>query len=65
MTMPRTRTRTNARAPQRTRALTAARLRELEEPVAALHARQLDGLDAQELPALRTMLQTIGRARPA
>jgi len=40
-------------------------LQELEEPVAALHARQLDGLDAPELPALRTMLQTIGRARPA
>lgn len=39
-------------------------LQELEEPVAALHARQLEGLDAQELPALRTMLQTIGSAQP-
>ncbi|HEX3159931.1 MAG TPA: hypothetical protein VHQ45_15540, partial [Gemmatimonadaceae bacterium] len=40
-------------------------LEELEEPVAALHARQLEGLDSQELPALRTILQSVGRAQPA
>ena len=39
-------------------------LEELEEPVTALHARQLEGLEPQELPALRATLQAVGRARP-
>lgn len=39
-------------------------LEELEAPVSALHARQLEGLSARELPVLRTLLQTLGGARP-
>ena len=39
-------------------------LEELEEPVAALHARQLDGLAARDLPVLRKLLRTLGGARP-
>ncbi|HEU4631844.1 MAG TPA: MarR family transcriptional regulator [Gemmatimonadaceae bacterium] len=40
-------------------------LAELEEPVATLHARQLEGLSARELPVLRKLLQTLGGARQA
>lgn len=39
-------------------------LEELEEPVTALHARQLEALSARELPALRKSLQKLGGARP-
>ncbi|HEY0970256.1 MAG TPA: MarR family transcriptional regulator [Gemmatimonadales bacterium] len=38
-------------------------LDDLEEPVNALHARQLDGLVRDELPTLRRLLQTLGGAR--
>ena len=40
-------------------------LEELEAPVAALHARQLEGLAARDVAALRTFLQTLAGARPA
>lgn len=40
-------------------------LAELEEPVAALHARQLGGLAPRDLPVLRRLLQTLGGAEPA
>jgi DNA-binding MarR family transcriptional regulator len=39
-------------------------LDELAEPVAAVHARQLEGLGPRQLPALRKLLRTVGRARP-
>jgi DNA-binding MarR family transcriptional regulator len=38
-------------------------LDELEAPVTALHARQLEGLSARELPALRKVLQKLGGVR--
>lgn len=38
-------------------------LEELEAPVAALHRRQLEGLAAGDLPALRTLLQTMAGGR--
>ena len=40
-------------------------LAKLEEPVAALHARQLERLGARDLPALRRLLRTLAGARPA
>jgi len=40
-------------------------LDELEAPVSALHARQLERLGAGDLPALRRLLQTVAGARPA
>lgn len=40
-------------------------LEELEEPVAALHARQLEGLGPRDLPALRKLLRAVGKARLA
>lgn len=39
-------------------------LEELEAPVAALHARQLQGLGPREMPVLRKILRTLGGARP-
>lgn len=39
-------------------------LEELEEPVSALHVRQLERLGARKLPVLRGLLQTLGGARP-
>ena len=40
-------------------------LEELEEPVSALHARQLERLGDRDLPALRRLLQKVAGARPA
>ena len=40
-------------------------LEELEEPVSALHARQLDRLGERDLAALRRLLQKVADARPA
>ena len=40
-------------------------LDELEEPVSALHARQLERLGERDLPALRRLLQKVADARPA
>ena len=37
----------------------------LEQPVTDVHARQLAGLAASELPTLRTLLQTLAGTRPA
>jgi len=48
MTTTRTRTRVNARAPQRTRALSATRLRELEAELIAERARLERSLSADE-----------------
>jgi DNA-binding MarR family transcriptional regulator len=39
-------------------------LDELEEPVAALHARQLEGLTTRELPVLQKILKKLAGARP-
>ena len=39
-------------------------LEELEEPVAALHARQLERLGSRDLPTLRRLLQKVAGARP-
>lgn len=38
-------------------------LEELEEPVSALHARQVEGLGEDERPVLREMLQKLAGAR--
>ena len=40
-------------------------LDELEEPVSALHARQLERLGEGDLPVLRRLLQQVAGARPA
>ena len=40
-------------------------LEELEEPVSALHARQLERLGERDLPTLRRLLQKVAGARPA
>jgi DNA-binding MarR family transcriptional regulator len=39
-------------------------LEELEEPVTALHAKQVGGLEKGEAESLRKLLQTMGGARP-